>query len=91
LLLGAWLGAEDALEQAFERGDLDQLKQMYRDWPYFTSVSQLIEMVLAKSDARIAAEYDRQLVPADLQQRRRQPAKIGRTANPPTSTVFTEQ
>ena len=28
---------------------------------------QLIEMVLAKSDPRIAAEYDRRLVPPDLQ------------------------
>jgi phosphoenolpyruvate carboxylase len=27
----------------------------------------LIEMVLAKADARIAAQYDRQLVPAELQ------------------------
>ena len=27
----------------------------------------LMEMVLAKADGRIAAEYDRQLVPADLQ------------------------
>jgi phosphoenolpyruvate carboxylase len=67
LLLGAWLGAEDALEQALARGERDQLRQMYRDWPYFRSVIQLIEMVLAKSDARIAAEYDRRLVPPDLQ------------------------
>ncbi len=67
LLLGAWLGAEEALEQALARGELDQLRQMYRDWPYFRSVVQLIEMVLAKSDAQIAAEYDRRLVPADLQ------------------------
>jgi phosphoenolpyruvate carboxylase len=67
LLLGAWLGTEDALEQALARGEREQLRAMYRDWPYFRSVMQLIEMVLAKSDARIAAEYDRRLVPADLQ------------------------
>jgi len=67
LLLGAWLGAEEALEQALARGERDHLRTMYRDWPYFRSVMQLIEMVLAKSDARIAAEYDRRLVPADLQ------------------------
>ena len=40
---------------------------MYERWPYFRSVIELIEMVLAKSDARIAAEYDRRLIPADLQ------------------------
>jgi phosphoenolpyruvate carboxylase len=67
LLLGAWLGAEEALEQALARGEREQLRQMYRDWPYFRSVIQLLEMVLAKSDSRIAAEYDRRLVPADLQ------------------------
>jgi phosphoenolpyruvate carboxylase len=67
LLLGAWLGAEDAIEQALARGERDQLRRMYQEWPYFRSVVQLIEMVLAKSDARIAAEYDRRLVPPDLQ------------------------
>jgi phosphoenolpyruvate carboxylase len=67
LLLGAWLGAEQALENALARGERDQLRAMYREWPYFRSVIQLMEMVLAKSDARIAAEYDRRLVPPDLQ------------------------
>ena len=37
------------------------------DWPFFRSTIDLIAMVLAKADARIAAEYDRQLVPPDLQ------------------------
>ena len=36
-------------------------------WPFFQSTLDLIEMVLAKADARIAAEYDRRLVPAHLQ------------------------
>jgi phosphoenolpyruvate carboxylase len=67
LLLGAWLGAGDALEQALARGEREQLVAMYEHWPYFRSVIELMEMVLAKSDARIAAEYDRRLVPADLQ------------------------
>jgi phosphoenolpyruvate carboxylase len=40
---------------------------MYAQWPFFRSTIDLIEMVLAKADARIAAEYDRRLVPADLQ------------------------
>jgi phosphoenolpyruvate carboxylase len=40
---------------------------MYREWPFFRSALDLIEMVLAKADARIAAQYDRELVPADLQ------------------------
>lgn len=67
LLVGAWLGAGEAFERAMARGEQAQLKTMYEQWPYFRSVIELMEMVLAKSDARIAAEYDRRLVPADLQ------------------------
>jgi phosphoenolpyruvate carboxylase len=40
---------------------------MYREWPAFQSAIDLIEMVLAKADGRIVAEYDRQLVPRSLQ------------------------
>ena len=67
LILGAWLGVEEALERAFDRGEERQLRDMYRDWTHFRSVIDLFEMVLAKTDARIAAEYDRQLVPPELQ------------------------
>ena len=66
LLLASWLGLEEALERAVERGELEELQTMYREWPHFRSVMDLFEMVLAKADARIAAEYDRQLVPEAL-------------------------
>jgi len=39
---------------------------MYREWPHFRSVMDLTAMVLAKTDARIAAEYERRLVPDHL-------------------------
>jgi phosphoenolpyruvate carboxylase len=67
LILGAWLGVEDALDEAFARGERDQIREMYREWTHFHSAIDLIEMVLAKTDGRIAAEYDRQLVPSDRQ------------------------
>ena len=67
LMLGAWLGVEDALERAQARGEGNLLREMFRDWPHFQSSLGLIEMVLAKADGRIAAEYDRRLVPPDLQ------------------------
>jgi phosphoenolpyruvate carboxylase len=66
LLLASWLGVEEALERSLTRGERDELRRMYRDWPHFRSALDLIEMVLAKADSRIAAEYDRQLVPAAL-------------------------
>jgi phosphoenolpyruvate carboxylase len=67
LLLPSWLGTGEALSAALERGELDVLKEMYREWPFFRSTLDLIAMVLAESDARIAAEYDRRLVPEPLQ------------------------
>jgi len=66
LLLGSWLGLDEAFTRAFERGDADCVRAMYRDWTYFRSALDLFEMVLAKADSRIAAEYDRQLVPTEL-------------------------
>jgi phosphoenolpyruvate carboxylase len=67
LMLGAWLGVEEALDRAAARGEAELLRTMYRQWPHFQSAIDLIEMVLAKADGRIAAEYDRRLVPAELQ------------------------
>ena len=66
LMLGAWLGVEEALDRAAARGEGELLRTMYREWPSFQSAIDLIEMVLAKADGRIAAEYDRRLVPPEL-------------------------
>jgi phosphoenolpyruvate carboxylase len=67
LLLASWLGIEGAIEQALARGEEPLLHTMYDRWPFFRSTIDLLEMVLAKTDDRIAAEYDRRLVAADLQ------------------------
>ena len=66
LLLASWLGLESALSRAAERGERETLREMYRAWPFFRVTIDLMEMVLAKADARIAAQYDRQLVPPEL-------------------------
>jgi phosphoenolpyruvate carboxylase len=63
LMLPSWLGIEDAI-QADDRGIC---REMYRDFPFFRSTVELMEMALAKADAGIAAHYDRQLVPEDHQ------------------------
>ncbi len=67
LLLASWLGVEVAIGDALQRGEGDELRRMYREWPFFRSTLDLIEMVLAKADARIAERYDRELVEPDLQ------------------------
>jgi phosphoenolpyruvate carboxylase len=67
LLLASWLGVDEALGEALARGEGEDLLRMYREWPFFRSTLDLLEMVLAKADARIAEQYDRALVPPDLQ------------------------
>ena len=67
LLLASWLGVEAALGAALARGDDELLRAMHERWAFFRSTIGLLEMVLAKTEPRIAAEYDRRLVPEDLQ------------------------
>jgi phosphoenolpyruvate carboxylase len=43
-----------------------ELRKMYREWPFFRSTMDLVEMVLAKADPVIAAQYERRLVPGRL-------------------------
>jgi phosphoenolpyruvate carboxylase len=66
LLLPAWLGVAPALQTAIDEFGLTTVRDMYRDWPFFRSTMDLVEMVLAKSDPEIAATYDRLLVPDSL-------------------------
>ena len=61
LMLPSWLGIEDAL--AAEHNAM--LREMYAHWAFFASTIDLVEMTLAKADARIAARYD-QLAPEEL-------------------------
>ncbi len=66
LLLPSWLGVEDALQASGAGADRALLTTMYERWPFFQSTIDLIEMVIAKADPRIAAEYERRLAPAAL-------------------------
>ena len=67
LLLPSWLGVDGAIRAALDAGQEAMLASMYEQWPFFRSAIELIEMVLAKAEPQIAAEYDRQLVPDDLE------------------------
>jgi phosphoenolpyruvate carboxylase len=66
LMLPAWLGVGQALDEAMGEGELDTLGEMYRTWPFFQSTLDLIEMVLAKSSPDIAERYDAALVDDQL-------------------------
>jgi phosphoenolpyruvate carboxylase len=66
LNLPAWLGIGEALTTLFEEGRTAEVQALAREWPFFRSLLDLLEMVLAKSDPDIASYYDRVLVPDDL-------------------------
>jgi hypothetical protein len=66
LNLPAWLGVGSGLRASMEKGHLAELQAMYRDWPFFQSTIDLIEMVMAKADMTIAQHYDDVLVSGEL-------------------------
>lgn len=61
-VLPAWLGVGAGLKDACEKGYKEELQAMYKEWPFFQSTIDLIEMVLAKADIPIAKHYDEVLV-----------------------------
>ncbi len=63
LMLPAWLGSGQALRQAIERGQQQELEDLYEQWPYFRTRLDMLEMVYMKADAELAAYYEQRLVP----------------------------
>ncbi|KAG9450060.1 hypothetical protein H6P81_010025 [Aristolochia fimbriata] len=67
-VLPSWLGVGAGLKGACENGYADELRAMYREWPFFQSTIDLIEMVLGKADVHITKHYDETLVSAHRRQ-----------------------
>ena len=58
--LPGWYGTGTALAEyrrAHRSGGLRRLRALYRDWPFFASVLDNTEMILAKADMPIAERY----------------------------------
>ena len=69
LMLPAWLGTGAAINQILEQGQEATLQDMLAEWPYFQTLIDMLEMVLAKADGKIAQYYETHLTDdADLQQ-----------------------
>ncbi|KAJ3055215.1 hypothetical protein HK097_011216 [Rhizophlyctis rosea] len=67
LHLPVWLGFDAAIAAIKESGELELLRDMYQNWPFFKSTVDLIQMVLAKADAQICGYYDNRLAPSSVQ------------------------
>lgn len=60
LMLPGWYGfgsAVAAWKKAHPQDGVAMLREMYREWPFFKTMLSNMDMVLAKSDMRIAARY----------------------------------
>ena len=57
--LTAWYGVGTGLKHGVDRFGLDALQEMARDWPFFGTFIDDVEMVLAKSDLAIFECYSR--------------------------------
>jgi phosphoenolpyruvate carboxylase len=64
-LLPAWYGCGTAFAEA----DLEQLRGLHRELPFFRTLVDNLEMTLAKSSLEVAREY-LELVPAELEPER---------------------
>jgi phosphoenolpyruvate carboxylase len=52
-VLPSWYGCGTAFGEA----DVDELRLLYREWPFFRALVQNLEMTLAKASIEIAREY----------------------------------
>ena len=67
LMLPAWLGAGAALRTMIEAGDEATIKEMSKEWPFFSTRIGMLEMVFSKADLWLAEYYDQRLVAKELQ------------------------
>jgi phosphoenolpyruvate carboxylase len=71
LMLPGWYGfgaAVRAWSAAHPAEGLATLQAMYRDWPFFRTMLSNMDMVLAKSDVRIASRYAELVSDRDLRE-----------------------
>lgn len=63
-LIPGWYGLGSSLEEGIETGliTLDELSQLYAEWPYFRSIINNIQMSMSKTDMNIAEMYADELV-----------------------------
>mmetsp|Transcript_2136 Transcript_2136/g.2901 ORF Transcript_2136/g.2901 Transcript_2136/m.2901 type:complete len:988 (+) Transcript_2136:165-3128(+) len=61
LNLSAWLGVGAGLH-AHDPNEQEELREMYKEWPWFREIIDLLAMILSKTDYSISENYDNLLV-----------------------------
>ena len=59
IMLPGWYGVGTAFSNFINKDsrNIDKLRTMYKEWPFFTSLLSNVDMVMSKSDMEIAKEY----------------------------------
>ncbi len=65
LNLPSWLGSTQALEYAL-KNEPDVFEDMLKNWPFFSSFIDLLEMVAGKADIAISSHYEKLLTEPEL-------------------------
>ena len=66
LMLPAWLGTAEALRYSSIKKFRKTLTDMEKNWPYFNSTMDLLDMVLSKVDPEISKIYEKNLADQKL-------------------------
>ena len=66
LMLPAWLGTTEALRYGSIKKFSKTLTDMERNWPYFVSTMDILDMVISKVDTEISVIYENNLADESL-------------------------
>ena len=66
LMLPAWLGSAEALRYSYIKEFRKTLYDMERNWPFFNSMLDILDMVISKADPDISKIYEEYLADDDL-------------------------
>ena len=66
LMLPAWLGSAEALRYGYIKNFRSTLYDMEKNWPFFNSMLDMLDMVISKADPDISKIYEDYLADNDL-------------------------
>ena len=66
LMLPAWLGSAEALRYSYIKKFRNTLYDMERNWPFFNSMLDMLDMVISKADPEISKIYEEYLADDSL-------------------------